>query len=154
MFSAFKKYFEEKLSLKNDDTDSQCDKKIELVTAALMFELMKTDTRIDENEKLMLAAILQDTFSLDDKSLQGLLRMAEEAANNATSLYEFTSMVNEQYDYDQRVKLMENLWRIAFADQKLDRYEEHMIRKVSDLIYIKHSDFIRTKLLVINTLGV
>ena len=74
--------------------------------------------------------------------------MAETAATEATSLFEFTSLINESYSYDQRVQLVENLWKVAFADLKLDRYEEHMIRNVSDLIYVRHSDFIRTKLKV------
>jgi uncharacterized tellurite resistance protein B-like protein len=92
--------------------------------------------------------VLRDTFKLNDATITNLLSLAESAADEATSLYEFTTLVNEHYSYDQRVKLIENLWRVAFADKKLDRYEEHLIRKVSDLVYVRHSDFIRTKLLV------
>lgn len=153
MFSALKQFFEQKLVLACDDSDAQCEKKIELATAALMFELMKTDTQIDPRERQALAEILDETFSLDDVALKELLQLAETAAQDATSLYEFTSLVNEHFDYEQRVKLMENLWRIAFADRKLDRYEEHMIRKVGDLVYLRHSDFIRTKLQVRESLG-
>lgn len=153
MLSALKQFFEQRLSLNCEDNETQCSQKIELATAALMFELMKTDTSIDAREREVLAQILRDTFSLDEDALQELLQMAENAAQDATSLYEFTSLVNESFDYEQRVKLMENLWRIAYADSRLDRYEEHMIRKVSDLIYLRHSDFIRTKLQVREALG-
>ena len=153
MLSALKEFFEQRLSLGCDDSDAQCEKKIELATAALMFELMKTDTEIDPRERQALAKVLDETFSLDEAALKELLQMAETAAQDATSLYEFTSLVNEHFDYEQRVKLMENLWRIAFADRRLDRYEEHMIRKVGDLIYLRHSDFIRTKLQVRESLG-
>jgi uncharacterized tellurite resistance protein B-like protein len=44
------------------------------------------------------------------------------------------------------MKLVENMWRVAFSDQKLDKYEEALIRKVADLIYVSHQDFIKTKL--------
>jgi uncharacterized tellurite resistance protein B-like protein len=148
MFLAIKQFFEDKLSVNAEQAAQQNDKKIELATAALMFELMRTDSRIDEREKQMLTELLRKTFALEQDSLQELLGLAETAATQATSLFEFTSLINESYSYEQRVQLIENLWRVAFADHTLDRYEEHMIRKVGDLIHIKHSDFIRTKLQV------
>ena len=148
MLLAIKQFFEDKLSVNAEQAAQQNDKKIELASAALMFELMRTDARIDEREKQALTLVLSETFELGKDSLEELLRMAETAATEATSLFEFTSLINESYSYDQRVQLVENLWKVAFADLKLDRYEEHMIRNVSDLIYVRHSDFIRTKLKV------
>ena len=152
MLSAIKQFFEEKLSITDEQATEQDHKKIELATAALMFELMRTDERIDAREKDALASALRQTFGLEQDSLKELVSMAETAATQATSLYEFTSLINESYSYEQRVQLIENLWRVAFADHQLDRYEEHMIRTVGDLIYIKHSDFIRTKLKVKDSL--
>ena len=73
---------------------------------------------------------------------------AEAQASQATSLYEFTRLINDEYDYDEKLRLIENMWRIAFSDDELDKYEEHLIRKVSELIYVSHSDFIRLKLKV------
>lgn len=148
MLLAIKKFFDEKLSVSSEQSSDQDNRKIELASAALMFELIKTDSKIDAREKQALAQVLRDTFALDDETVSSLVTMAQEATDEATSLYEFTTLVNEHYGYDQRVKLIENLWRVAFADTKLDRYEEHLIRRVSDLIYVRHSDFIRTKLLV------
>lgn len=153
MLLAIKQFFEDKLSVNAEQATQQSDKRIELATAALMFELMRTDSRIDSREKETLALVLSETFELEQDSLLELLGLAETAAIEATSLFEFTSLINESYSYEQRVQLIENLWRVAFADHKLDRYEEHMIRKVGDLIYIKHSDFIRTKLKVKEALG-
>lgn len=152
MLLEIKKFFEEKLFINAEQEAVQSEKKIELASAALMFELMRTDARIDAREKEMLTTVLRETFAMEESNLQELVGMAETAATQATSLFEFTNLINESYSYEQRVKLVENLWRVAFADHKLDRYEEHMIRKVSDLIYLNHSDFIRTKLHVKETL--
>ena len=52
----------------------------------------------------------------------------------------------DEREYEEKVGLIENMWRIAFSDEQLDKYEEHLIRKISDLIYVSHSDFIKTKL--------
>ncbi|MDP2091517.1 MAG: TerB family tellurite resistance protein, partial [Pseudohongiella sp.] len=74
--------------------------------------------------------------------------LAEKEAQQAVSLYDFTSLINEGYGYEEKLLLVENLWRVALADEHLDKYEEQLIRKTSDLIYVSHSDFIKTKLKV------
>ena len=76
------------------------------------------------------------------------MELAQTQAKEATSLYEFTRLINDDYDYKQKVELIENMWRIAFSDNNLDKYEDHLIRKISDLIYVSHSDFIKAKLKV------
>jgi uncharacterized tellurite resistance protein B-like protein len=78
--------------------------------------------------------------------LQEVIALAEGEARRATSLYEFTSLINADYSYAERVELVESLWEVAYADQHLDRYEDHLVRKGADLIHVRHSDFIRTKL--------
>ena len=83
---------------------------------------------------------------MSEEELGELVKLAESEANQATSLYEFTRLINDEYDYKEKVELIENMWKIAFSDEQLDKYEEHLIRKISDLIYVSHSDFIKTKL--------
>ena len=83
---------------------------------------------------------------MSEEELGELVKLAESEANQATSLYEFTRLINDEYDYEEKVGLIENMWKIAFSDEQLDKYEEHLIRKISDLIYVSHSDFIKTKL--------
>ena len=65
---------------------------------------------------------------------------------DSTSLYEFTRDINDNFDAAERVRLIESMWKIAYADGNIDKYEEHIIRKVSNLIYVAHSDFIKAKL--------
>jgi uncharacterized tellurite resistance protein B-like protein len=79
--------------------------------------------------------------------------LAKEQAHEATSLYEFTRLINDNYDPAQKIALIENMWRIAFSDERLDKYEDNLIRKISELIYVSHSDFIRTKLKVRSALN-
>jgi uncharacterized tellurite resistance protein B-like protein len=62
------------------------------------------------------------------------------------SLYEWTSIINETYEYKLRVDVIKSLWDVAYADGRIDKYEDYTIRKIADLLYVKHTDFIRTKL--------
>lgn len=152
MLHSIKKFFENHLLASAECTQAEDSRRLELATAALIFELMRADESIDERESVALAQVLKQTFDLDDGALQEVIMLAEEQSRVSTSLFEFTSAVNASYTYEQRVQLIENMWRVAFSDASLDRYEEHMIRRIADLIYVNHSDFIRTKLKVRDSL--
>lgn len=148
MIAAIKRFFDKQLLAVGQENENSRVCRLQLASAALMIELLKTDQHINERETAMLSDILQKTFSLDPASLAEIVALAEQEARQAVSLYDFTSLVNESYQYDDKVQLVENLWRLAMADDHLDKYEEQMIRKTADLIYVSHSDFIRTKLKV------
>ena len=146
MISNIKKFFEKNLHLDSNTSVADKSARLPLATAALMFELLKTDQMVDEREIETLLQVLRRTFNLDEKKLREIIALAEGEAERATSLYEFTSLINADYSYAERVELVESLWEVAYADQHLDRYEDHLIRKVADLVHVRHSDFIRTKL--------
>lgn len=148
MIAAIKRFFDQQLTATGQESEVSRVCRLQLASAALMIELLKTDRHIDERETALLSEILRKTFNLDPDSLAEIIALAEEEARQAVSLYEFTSLVNESYQYEEKVQLIENLWRLAMADDHLDKYEEQMIRKTADLIYVSHSDFIRTKLKV------
>jgi len=148
MIAAIKRFFDQQLTASGQESETSRVCRLQLASAALMIELLKTDQHIDDRETAMLSGILQKTFALDPGDLTEIITLAEEEARQAVSLYEFTSLVNEFYQYEEKVQLIENLWRLALADDHLDKYEEQMIRKTADLIYVSHSDFIRTKLKV------
>ena len=70
---------------------------------------------------------------------------AAEQADAATCLFEFTRAVNDLASVEQKRSLLGMMWRVAMADDALSRYEEHVIRKVADLLYLPHSDFMLAK---------
>jgi uncharacterized tellurite resistance protein B-like protein len=148
VISNIKKFFESNLLLDAKASEAEKRARLPLATAALMFELVKSDARIDNRETAALLLVLRKTFELEEEKLRTIVALAEEESHRSTSLYEFTSLVSAAYSYEERVQLVENLWEVAFADQHLDRYEDHLIRKVADLLHVRHSDFIRTKLAV------
>ncbi len=149
MIELIKNFFEEKLT-KNDEeeTTGSVMNRIDLASAALLIEVMNSDHELDEREHQEFMTVLQQSYNIAESDLAELTQLAKDEAFEATSLYEFTKLINESYDYQQKVALIENMWRIAFSDKRLDKYEDHLIRKVAELIYVSHSDFIKTKLKV------
>lgn len=145
MLNSIKAFFEEKLA-NDSEPENQLASKAELACAALLIEVINSDQELDEREMEEFLALLQSSLNIPEDDLKEMVRLAEEEARHATSLYEFTRLINDEYDYAQKMNLVENMWRIAFSDDQLDKYEEALIRKVADLIYVSHSDFIKTKL--------
>ena len=147
MLKSIKDFFESRLA-PAAEAEVSAIHKTDLACAALLIEVMQSDHRLDEREDQEFLRVLQDSLDISDAELEELVDLAKAEARQATSLYEFTRLINDSYSYEQKVGVIENMWRVAFSDQKLDKYEEHLIRKISELIYVSHSDFIKTKLRV------
>lgn len=147
MINSIKSFFESRLATPEEDPTT-IQEKTNLACAALLIEVVNSDHQLDERESEELLEVLQGSLNVSDKDLHELAELAEQQAKEATSLYEFTRLINDNFDYDKKCDLIENMWRIAFSDEQLDKYEEHLIRRVAELIYVSHSDFIRTKLKV------
>jgi len=149
VIEAIKSFFENKLTSSDaEEAPGSVVSRIDLTCAALLVEVMNSDHELDEREQQEFMAVLQQSYNIAESDLEELTQLAKDEAFEATSLYEFTKLINDSYDYEQKVGLIENMWRIAFSDKRLDKYEDHLIRKVSELIYVSHSDFIKTKLKV------
>ena len=117
-----------------------------LATGALLVEMMRADYAIRPAERDTVLQALAAAFpDLTHEESRELLARAEERADDATSLYEFTRIINRQFSPDQKAHVVELLWRVAYADDDLDKYEEGLVRKVADLIHVPHSVFIRMK---------
>lgn len=143
MINTIKEYFENLLS---SETDAEQHKKtLELATAVLMIEISLADDHIDDREREEMSKQLMTRFDMDEASIAELIAMAEQEADHAVSLYEFTRLLNDTLTMEERVAMIKNLWRVAYADSVLDKYEEYYIRKVADLLYVAHSDYIKSK---------
>ena len=114
--------------------------------AALLVEIAFADKDFDETEKQALKQALIQTYDISESEIQEIIEDAETTVDESTSLYGYTRIVNDEFGYEDKLNLLKNLWKVAYADGYLDKYEEHIIRKISDLIHISHSDYINIKL--------
>jgi len=117
----------------------------QLAAASLMVEVMVIDRQISDEEVHTVKKILERQFDIQEDEIEQLLKLAKEEVSEATSLYQFTRLINDQFDQQKKNDLMGNLWRVAFADEVLDKHEEALIRRIADLIHVPHTDFIKTK---------
>lgn len=144
MLSKLKELF----ALPEPDSE-QLERRRQLAAAALLIELGKADYRSDAREQAAIAQAIRDCFQLDEATIADLLADAAGASNRSTSLYEFTSVLNESWSDAEKYQLIRQLWRVAAADGNIDKYEDHLIRKVAELLYVPHQQFIHAKLEVL-----
>jgi len=117
----------------------------QLATAALLIEVMVIDGDLDDQEMQAIAGTLSNMLDLSKEQIDQLIELSKEEVAEATSLYQFTKEINEHFDIEKKLSLMTAMWRVAFADGHLDKYEENIIRRVADLLHIRHSEYIRCK---------
>lgn len=113
---------------------------------ALLFEVIWADHDIDPSEVAVMQQLLAETFKVSDSEIQSLTDKAKALHDNAVGLHEFTTALNQHMDAETKYQVVLAMWKVAFADQRLDVLEEHIIRRAADLLYVPHKDFIRAKL--------
>ena len=121
------------------------DNSVLLSAIALLLEVSLADEIMDISEVETLKDVLLKEFDVDQTKIDDLISNAKKNQNSSTSLYEFTRKINDDYKFEDKKNLILSMWKIAFADGNIDKYEEYVIRKASDLIYISHPDFIESK---------
>lgn len=141
MLSGLKQFFEKNLS-KQNESKKMSD---ELAIACLLAEVIFADNEFDQQEWQTLLGRLKRSLDLSDEALNELADSAKEQVQQASDLYQFTSVV-KALAYEKRIDLLQGLWHVAYADGKIDPHEEHIIRRISELIGLTHRDFIQAKL--------
>ena len=141
MINKIKDFFNKKTEESADGSHSV----VNIATAALLIEVMTIDGNMDTNEIASIKKNLSEILDISESEILELIELSQEEVEEATSLYQFTKEINSNFDLDQKLDLMTALWQVALADDHLDKYEESIIRKISDLIHLRHSEYIQCK---------
>ncbi|MCA0899315.1 tellurite resistance TerB family protein [Microbulbifer agarilyticus] len=121
------------------------EKDVRMISAALMAEIATADQKVDARERNALVRLLRDHYQLDEATAEDMVERALTERNEATSLYEFTQTVNDNFSERDKYLLVKQMWVVAFADGEIDAFEEHLIRRVAELIYLPHGLFTRAR---------
>jgi uncharacterized tellurite resistance protein B-like protein len=147
VLGSLKKLFEERVAPQLATSSPEArEHGLRLAAAVLLFEVVRADGTVKDEELTVMRAALQGTFGLARDEAGEILRVAEEASRGAASLYEFTSLVDRELGFDEKKRLVELLWLVAFADSAKDAHEEHIVRRVAGLLHVPHPDFIDAKI--------
>jgi len=143
MLAAIRDFFDRQLA---DDRSGSDRHSIEVATAALLLEVARLEDGVDAAERDVVQRAVRAKFHLAGADAEQLIALAETEARNANDYWQFTSIINKRFTPRQKIRVIELLWEVAYADAELSRYEEHLIRKLADLLYVEHGDYIAAKL--------
>ncbi len=148
MLDALKRFFDTRLTGAEPGHDeAEVNAALEIATAALMIEMVRADDHAqgEQDEIQTVEALLALHFQLDEDATANLLALAEDRAQASVSLHEFTRIIHKHFSVSQKTTVVEMLWRVALADGKVDAHEEHLVRKVAELLYLPQAAYIRAK---------
>jgi uncharacterized tellurite resistance protein B-like protein len=144
MLTAIREFFDTHIGASTPGRDAR--HAIELATAALLVEVGRLDAEIDAAERVALLRAVRGKFGLSAAEAETLIGLAEAEAREATDYYQFTSLINRHFSQEQRQRVIELMWQVAYADAELSAHEQHVVRKVAGLLYVPHSAYIAAKL--------
>jgi uncharacterized tellurite resistance protein B-like protein len=119
-----------------------------LALAALLVRCMAIDGTVSEQERAMLRALLLRHYTLSDTDLDTLIADATQAEHEAVDIYRFTSVLKRQLSEEERIRVIEHLWEIVYADGKSHEFEENLVWRVAELLGVHRRDRIARKLSV------
>ncbi len=118
---------------------------LRVATAVLLVEVTRADFSVELSERQKLRQLLEQQFELSVEELDALLEQAEADADRLVSIQHITRLINQHYDHAMKLRVIQMMWHMVYADGEKDHYEEHLIRQVADLLYISHSEFIQAR---------
>jgi uncharacterized tellurite resistance protein B-like protein len=145
MLNKIKIFFQDQLMPKTQDTPQQAMHRLQLGVAALLLEMVHMDGVKHPDQCARVEGAIRKHFDISDDEARRLVELAEAERNDATDYFQFTSLINGQYTPEQKLELVEQLWHVALADNELHRHEEHLVRKIAQLLHVPHNAFIAAK---------
>ncbi|XXK28642.1 TerB family tellurite resistance protein [Arenicellales bacterium nBUS_45] len=144
MIEAIQNFFKTRIEAKEGDEEKETAARV--AAAALLFEAAMSDYQLDDVERQTIKDLIIEQFNLDRADAMTLIALAESQAKEATGLHGFTTLINQNWSETERVNLMEKMWRVVYADGRLDDHELHLMRKIQRLLHIPQVDYVAGKL--------
>lgn len=119
---------------------------LQLALAVLLIEVMRSDAESADEEQAAILDILKKRFNQTDVEVAQLSMRGHQAAQNANDLHQFTTIINRELAVPERIEIVEYLWQVAYADGKISAHENHLMRRLVDLLHIPHGDNIAAKM--------
>ena len=143
MIDAISQFFRDRLQVqKNSDSAEDAAR---LAAAALLFEAAMSDYDLGEEERTTIQQLVREQFDLDDTDASVLATLAQQRVRESVGLHGFTSLINQHWSEKDRLNLVEQMWRVVYADGRLDDHELHLMRKIQRLLHIPQKDFVSAK---------
>jgi len=146
MFQSIKFFFETVLSSSANGDSQAAEHALQLATAVMLVEVMRADASFEASEREAVLTALRERFALSEDEASRLTELAVTTARDATDLFAFTSHINAHFDMSQKLRMVEHMWRVAYADGHLSDHERHVLWRIADLLHVPQGAYVNARL--------
>jgi uncharacterized tellurite resistance protein B-like protein len=146
MLKTLKDLFDSLLPPAAEQPAAAAEHTLQLATAVMLVEVMRADPSFHAGERQAVLAALCDKFALTPDEAARLAELAEATAKQATDLFGFTSHINDRFDMPQKLRMVEHMWRVAYADGHLSAHERHVLWRVADLLHVPQGAYVHARM--------
>jgi uncharacterized tellurite resistance protein B-like protein len=138
----------ESLNIQNESVQEDHQKQLQVATAVIFIEMAKADGEFSEEERKHIVHSLTKRYNLSEEYVNDLIELSKTELKESVSLYEFSNVINEHFSIDDKRELLKNLWRLIYTDEKLDKYEDHLIKIIGGMLRMEHKQIINAKMFI------
>ncbi|UCD80998.1 MAG: TerB family tellurite resistance protein [Desulfobacterales bacterium] len=150
MLDSLKHFFNKDAAEGYQKDDHRSAHDVRVAACALFVEMARIDEKFTPTETETILSILQEKYGLVREHADALLAEADQELEQSVDLWQFAKLINENYSIDEKMEIIEILWRMVFVDGKMDRYEHYLMNKVKNLLRLSHDQLIGVKLKVLH----
>ena len=151
MLDIVKRFFSKTESETAKNVDQATEHDVRVAACALFVEMARIDEKFTEEEMDTILSIVQDRYGLSREHADALVAEADKELDKSVDLWQFARLINENYSTDEKIEIIEILWRMVFVDGKMDRYEHYLMNKLKNLLRLSHDQLIAAKLKVLHS---
>ena len=135
----------------NTDSDKKAEvRDINLATCAILIEMANADGKFSKGEKDNIINIFKTQYNLSEEKITSLIKSSEAELDKSIDLWQFTNLINQNYSIEEKLKVIETIWKVAYSDGRLEKHEDYLVHKIAGLLRLEHKQLIDAKLKVIN----
>ena len=149
MIDLVKKFFSKNTKGGHADQEKGEAHDIRVATCALLLEMANIDGKFSDSEKEDILSALKTDYGLSDECAAEITKASNEELEGGVGLWQFTNLINQNYSIEEKIRIIEMIWKLAYTDGKLDKYEDYLVHKLARLLHLTHKQLIEAKLKVI-----
>ena len=151
MIDVLKRFFDKVTDSISKDSDRKTKHDVHVAVCALFVEMARIDETFSPLEMETIFLILREKYGLSPEHAEALMAEAQKELDGSVDLWQFSNLINENYTEEEKIELIETLWRIVYIDGKMDRYEHYLMKKLKNLLRLSHNQLIEAKLKVLES---
>ncbi len=151
MLDIVKRFFGKTVPEDSNKAERVTEHDVRVAACALFVEMARIDEKFTDAEMETILSIVQERYGLSREHADALVAEADKELDQSVDLWQFARLINENYSNEEKIEIIEILWRMVFVDGKMDRYEHYLMNKLKNLLRLSHDQLIAAKLKVLES---